>query len=140
MLPEGYDDLKLKKDEIHKKIDNSFNNIFKNLETIFECSKFNDVQFIEETNNLEILSSTESISDNLKDLLQIVYDMKVHYLKKIDYDGKSKKELINNITKCKATIHEKMSLLQEIYNFTNNVIKENKHSRIYKYSLNYNIE
>ena len=74
------DKLLEEKNDLHKSIDNSFNNILKSLEFIFKAMKYND-KIIEETNDLEIASSTSNISNELSSLLKLVNDMKVKFIK-----------------------------------------------------------
>jgi hypothetical protein len=133
-----YEEIHLKKDEIHKKIDDSFSNILKSMGIIFDTVKLNEE--IEETNNLEILTATESISSRLNELVRIVYDLKVEYLKKNEYDYNAKKRYQSDITKNSKEIGSKMNQLQENYNHINSLLKENKLNKYYKYSLNYNID
>ena len=134
------DPIKLKREETHKKIDDTFNIIIKNIGNIFEKIKFNDVQVVEETNNLEIITSIESISARLNDLEKVVYDMKVEYLKKSDYDNKTRKNNSSDLYKSLVDYNKKLLQLQEIYNFIITTLKENKHNKFYRYSLNYNLD
>ena len=65
------------KNDLHKSIDNSFNNILKSLEFIFKAMNYNEEQIIEEPNDLEIASSSSNISNEISSLLKTVNDMKV---------------------------------------------------------------
>ena len=134
------DPIKLKKDELHKKIDDTFSNIIKNVDNIFDKIKFNETQLIEETSNLEILTSTESFASKLNDLVKVVYEMKVEYLKKSEYDYPSRKNNSYDLNKNVAEFIKKMIQLQEMYNFINSILKENKQNKYYKYSLNYDLD
>ena len=136
-------DNKIKKEEIHKKIDNTMASIVKNMENTFESINFNDNQLLEETNNLELLVSCEAISNNLEDLLKIVYDMKVDFLKKNEYKSQQKKELqkeLQNLLLLPNGINSKINVLQENYNFINSLLREMKNNKYYKYSLNFNLD
>jgi hypothetical protein len=134
------EELQVTRDEIHKKIDDNFNIILKNMSTVFENIKFNDIHFVEETNNLEILTSTESISARLYDLAKIVNDMKVEHVKKNEFIHQSRKNLQKDIHKVSSEINSKVFQLQENYNFINTLLKENKHTKYYKYSVNFDNE
>jgi hypothetical protein len=134
------DPIKIKREETHKKIDDTFNSIIKNIGNIFEKIKFNDVQVVEETNNLEIITSIESISARLNDLEKVVYDMKVEYLKKSDYDNKTRKNNSSDLYKSHVEYNKKLLQLQEIYNFIITTLKENKLNKFYRYSLNFNLD
>lgn len=134
------EELQLKKDEIHKKIDDCFSLMIKSMGTIFESTKFNETQVVEETNNLEVLTATESIANKMQDLSKIVNDMKVEHLKKNEYDYQLRKKYQKDIPKLSQEITAKVMQLQENYNFINTLLKENKHTKFYKYSLNYENE
>jgi hypothetical protein len=134
-------DSNYKKDEINKKIDDSFYSILKNLGVLFESVKFNDTQLLEEANNLDILSSTETISNRLSDLVKIVYEMKVDYMKRNEYDQNKRKEVRKKIeSSITQTINPKLTQLQDLFNHTNSLIKESRHNKYYKYSFNYNFD
>ena len=130
------DPLKLKKDEIHKKIDDNINNIVKHMGNIFESIRFNDQQLIEEANSLEVLSSTESVAQRLQELVRIVYDIKVDFLKK----NENKKKINKDASNLAGMINNKVIQLQECYNFINSQLKEMKNNKYYKYSLNFNFD
>lgn len=130
---------KVNKEDIHKKIDDTFNNLIKQFDNICEKIKFNNTQTIEETNNLEVLTSTEAIGLRLNDLIKIINDMKVEHLKASESDNKYKKTK-NEIGLLQQEICKKIAQLQEIYNISNTFIKECKQNKFYKYSLNYKFE
>jgi hypothetical protein len=134
------DPIKLKREETHKKIDDTFNLMIKHMGNIFEKLKFNDVQVVEETNNLEILTSVDSISARLNDLVNVVYDMKLEHLKKTEYDNMLKKKNNSDLYRITAEFNKKLIQLQEIHNFINTSLKENKQNKFYRYSMNYNID
>jgi hypothetical protein len=133
------DEIQLKKDEIHKKIDDCFNIITKGMDSIFDKIKLNEIQVVEDVNNLEVLTSAESISARLVDLTRIVYDMKVELLKRAEYDKNKKKVLHSEVTNLNGLIKKRLNQFQENYNFINSLLKENKNNKYYKYSLNFNI-
>ena len=104
------DKLLEEKNDLHKSIDNSFNNILKSLEFIFKAMKYND-KIIEETNDLEIASSTSNISNELSSLLKLVNDMKVKFIKTYEIK-KNKRERQKEIeskmrsyTQCLQVLH-----------------------------------
>lgn len=134
------DPIKLKREETHKKIDDTFNLMIKNMGNIFEKIKFNDIQVVEETNNLEIITSVDSISARLNDLVNVVYDMKLEHLKKTDYDNMLKKKNSNDLYKINGDLNKKLIQLQEFHNFINTNLKENKQNKFYRYSMNYNFD
>jgi hypothetical protein len=134
------DPIKLKREETHKKIDDTFNLMIKNMGNIFEKIKFNDVQVVEETNNLEIITSVDSISARLNDLVNVVYDMKLEHLKKTEYDNMLKKKNSNDLYKINGDLNKKIIQLQEFHNFINTNLKENKQNKFYRYSMNYNFD
>jgi hypothetical protein len=134
------DPIKLKREETHKKIDDTFNLMIKHMGNIFEKLKFNDVQVVEETNNLEILTSVDSISARLNDLVNVVYDMKLEHLKKTEYDNMLKKKNSSDLYRITGEFNKKLIQLQEIHNFINTSLKENKQNKFYRYSMNYNID
>ena len=134
------DPIKLKREETHKKIYDTFNLMIKNMGNIFEKIKFNDVQVVEETNNLEILTSVDSISARLNDLVNVVYDMKLEHLKKTEYDNMLKKKNSADLYKINGDFNKKLIQLQEFHNFINTNLKENKQNKFYRYSMNYNID
>jgi len=129
----------LKKDEIHKKIDDSFNIILKGMDSIFNKIKFNEEQIVEDANNLEILTSTDLISSNLIELVNLVNDMKVELLKKNDYNYNTKKQITNEVNKSISDIKNKLLLLQENYNYIVLHAKECKSNKFFKQSLTYDI-
>jgi hypothetical protein len=129
---------KIKKDELHKKVDDDITHIIKHLSNIFDNIKFNDTQFIEETNNLELQSSCESIINRMEDMLGMVYELKADYLKKTEYDLSSKKELQAQHKNIMKDLGKNMAVLQENYNHISSTIRDMKSNKYYKYSLNYN--
>ena len=62
----------IEKKELHMAIDNSFNEILKNLDLIFDAMMFNDDTTIEEPNNLVISISASNITNNIKNLLFLI--------------------------------------------------------------------
>ena len=134
------DPLKLKKDEIHKKVDDSVINVIKHMENIFDKIKFNDEKIIEDTNNLEIFSSTEAIANKLQDLLKIVCEMKVDYLKKTEFDNTIKKQKQKEIGGISNFINVRLNQLIESHNYVNCLLRENKLNKYYKYSLNFPLD
>jgi hypothetical protein len=133
-------DNKLKREEIHRKIDNTVSSIVKNMENTFESINFNDNQILEESNNLELFVSNEAISNNLEELLKIVYDMKVDFLKKNEFKASLKKDLQKEIGGMMQANNTKIYILQENYNFINSLLREMKNNKYYKYSLNFNLD
>lgn len=131
---------KMKKDEIHKKVDDSVTNIVKHMGNIFDKIKFNEEQIVEDTNNLEILSSTEAIADKLDELSKMVCEMKVDYLKKTEFENMAKKQKQRDINGLTNFINIRLNQLIENHNFVNSLIRENKMHKYYKYSLNYPLD
>ena len=70
------------KHDLNLRIDEAVYSITKHLSTIFDSIKFNENQELEETNNLQLMSSTEMVSNKLNNLFNIVNEMKADFLKK----------------------------------------------------------
>ena len=68
------------KNELHMNIDNSFNEILKNLGNIFNAMKFNEGTSIEEANNLVITNSASNITNEIKNLLSIINRLKLKHI------------------------------------------------------------
>lgn len=134
------DPIKIKKDDIHKKVDDSVINIVKHMGNIFEKIKFNQEQLVEDTNNLEIISSTETIANKLQELSNIVCEMKVDYLKKTEFENLAKKQKQKDIMGLSNFINVRLNQLIENHNFLNTLIRDNKMHKYYKYSLNFPLD
>lgn len=119
------------KNDLHKSIDNSFNNILKSLEFIFKAMNYNEEQIIEEPNDLEIASSSSNISNEISSLLKTVNDMKVKIIKTYEIK-QNQKEKRKAMYQKNSTINEKITLLQELHNTTANTIKEWKLKQSYQ--------
>jgi hypothetical protein len=128
------------KDELHRRVDDSITNIVKNIGNIFDKIKFNEVQIVEETNNLELLSSMEAISNRLKEMSTILVEMKSDHLKFVEYENTYKKNKQKDIVALTNFINQRLTQLQESYNQVNYLLRENKTNKFYKYSLNYSLE
>ncbi len=124
-----------KKEETHKKIDDTFNHIVKFMGNIFEKIKFNDVQILEETNNLEILTSTEALSNRLEEMNKIVNELKVEFLKKSSSDYEKKKERQMELDESMAEVAKKMLELQNLNDYSSNIIKDWKQTKFYKFAI-----
>jgi hypothetical protein len=131
-------DLKQKKDDLHKKIDDNITNILKHLGNIFEAVKFNEHQYIEDSNNLELATNSEGITHRLNELLKVIYDMKADCLKRSEYNQLQRKEQTETMKGMIKDLNIRFNMLQENYNYINIIIKEMKLSKFYRYSLNYN--
>ncbi len=131
---------KIKKEEIHKKVDDSVTNIIKHMGNIFDKMKFNDEQILEDTNNLEILSSTEAIANKLDELSKIVCEIKVDYLKKTEFEYMAKKQKQKDIYGLTNFINVRLNQLIENHNYVNSLLRENKMHKYYKYSLNFSLD
>lgn len=124
------DKLLEEKNDLHKSIDNSFNNILKSLEFIFKAMKYND-KIIEETNDLEIASSTSNISNELSSLLKLVNDMKVKLIKTYEVK-KNKRERQKEIENKIHYYMQCLQILQELHNKISNHLKDWKLNKSYK--------
>jgi hypothetical protein len=129
----------MNKENINNLVDESVNGILKSLGTIFDNIKFNsESQLLEETNNLELSTSLELINDRLIDLLKVVNNMKVDYLKKSEYQLRRNDE-VEKTQKIKLNMtFEKINQMQENFNYSSQIIKDWKMRPYYKYSLNFN--
>ena len=120
----------IEKKELHMAIDNSFNEILKNLDLIFDAMMFNDDTTIEEPNNLVISISASSITNNIKDLLGKLNKMKLKYLQ--TFDNKKHHHKSSNESKMQNPQKAKLHKYQELHNRISNQLKEWKSNDIYK--------
>lgn len=120
------------KNEIHKRVDDIFNHITKYMGNIFEKIKFNDDTIIEDTNSLEILTSSEAICNRFEDLSNIVNEMKIQFLKKRTYDLEQRKELKKRLDIYMNELSIKVLELQNVHDNYSNILKDWKNNKIYK--------
>ena len=118
------------KNELHMNIDNSFNEILKNLGNIFNSMKFNEGTSIEEANNLVITNSASNITNEIKNLLSIINRLK---LKHIQTFNNKKQHNIGNENKSKNHQRTKLGQLEELHNKISKQLKESKSNDVYKY-------
>jgi translation initiation factor 2 alpha subunit (eIF-2alpha) len=128
----------MNKDDLHRKVDDTVNNIIKNFGNFIENVRFNDTQLLEETNNLELATSVDQIGTKLSDLLKIVNEMKIEYLKKPEYVSKKADENNKIISEELKKANNKILILQENFNYTSSLLKEWKSSKYYRYAQSYN--
>lgn len=72
------------KSQLHRQVDGAVNSILKSLRSVFDALKIEDKNDIEETNNLQISSNTNNISNELSRLLEITQKLKIQDLKTIN--------------------------------------------------------
>lgn len=119
------------KRDFHITIDNSFNHILRSLEFIFEAIKYNEVQYLEEANDLELATSVLTISNELNYLLKLINDMKAKFIKSYE-PKKMNKQRQKDLNKDKQDITIRLNLLQELHNEMNNNLKEWKSTKTWK--------
>ena len=120
----------IEKNNLHMAIDNSFNEILKYLDSIFDAMMFNDDTSIEEANNLVISNSASNITNNIKNLLAIINKMKLKYLQ--TFDNKKHHHKSSNESKMQNPQKAKLHKYQELHNRISNQLKEWKSNDIYK--------
>ena len=111
-------------------IDNSFNEILKYLDSIFDAMMFNDDTSIEEANNLVISNSASNITNNIKILLAIINKMKLRYLQ--TFDNKKHHHKSSNESKIQNPQKAKLHKYQDLHNRISKQLKEWKSNDIYK--------
>ena len=111
-------------------IDNSFNEILKYLDSIFDAMMFNDDTSIEEANNLVISNSASNITNNIKNLLAIINKMKLKYLQ--TFDNKKHHHKSSNENKISNPQKAKLHKYQDLHNRISKQLKEWKSNDIYK--------
>lgn len=121
------------KKDLHIAIDNSFNHILRSLEFIFEGIKYNEVQYLEEANDLELSTSILTISNELNYLLKLINDMKGKFIKSYE-PKKMNKQRQKDLNKDKQDILIRLNLLQELHNEMNHNLKEWKLTKAWKIS------
>jgi len=126
------------KHQINIDIDSSTNSIIKHINIIFESIKFNENQELEETNNLQILSSIEMIGDKMNNLLKINNLMKADLLKKSEFNHEIKKEIDKSNSDNISTYYKRIELLQDLHNNMSSALKDFKSRKNYLYSMSYN--
>ena len=116
--------------ELHKKINYSTNNVLNSIHNLIESSNINDTTKIEDHNCLEVLSSSESISTSIDELL-IITD-KLRLLNKdlsfITKYRENKVELQERNKHLEAKLYE----MQDLANITSNFVNEIKGSKYMK--------
>ena len=120
----------IEKKELHMAIDNSFNEILKYLDSIFDAMMFNDDTSIEEANNLVISNSASNITNNIKNLLAIINKMKLKYLQ--TFDNKKHHHKSSNENKISNPQKAKLHKYQDLHNRISKQLKEWKSNDIYK--------
>ena len=120
----------IEKNNLHMAIDNSFNEILKYLDSIFDAMMFNDDTSIEEANNLVISNSASNITNNIKILLAIINKMKLKYLQ--TFDNKKHHHKSSNENKISNPQKAKLHKYQDLHNRISKHLKDWKQNDIYK--------
>ena len=118
------------KKNLHMAIDNSFDEILKYLDSIFDAMMFNDDTSIEEPNNLVISNSASNITNNIKNLLAIINKMKLKYLQ--TFDNKKHHQKSSSENKMSNPQKAKLHKYQDLHNRISKQLRDWKQSDTYK--------
>ncbi len=121
----------LSKEELHKKVDFHFSNLFNSTESIINSLKPNSLTIIEDVNCLELNSSVLNITDNISKLLDIIFQIKVEALTKQE----NKRNFEEDKPKGNSELDINLNSQVELHNIVTNLSNDIKGSKFFSLAL-----
>lgn len=119
------------KDDLHKKVDFHFSNLFNSTESIINSLKPNSSTVIEDVNCLELNSSVLCLTDNISKLLDIIYQIKVEALTKQENKRNQEEEKIKTNSELDINLNSQV----ELHNIVSSLSNDIKGSKFFSLAL-----